>query len=141
MDDGPGSIVRDGVRVSFRSLDIDRQENVYLAARAGNTGLPSLSLALSGGGLRACSQGIGALQLLKEKGALHRLDVVSCVSGGGYCGTGWMSHLHAQRDKQPAPCDAAEREKVAPQKYTCSPNQAAEESNLTHSLTQHTPRC
>ena len=44
-------------------------------------------LALSGGGIRSASVALGVLQALDHHGALHRLDYLSTVSGGGYMGS------------------------------------------------------
>ena len=49
---------------------------------------------------------------MQERGLLHRLDFLSSVSGGGYCCSGWLSHVHAQMGKIPAPRTVAELEKI-----------------------------
>lgn len=52
-------------------------------------------LALSGGGVRSATFGLGALQALAAHGLLRRIDYLSTVSGGGFIG-GWLSKcLHA----------------------------------------------
>lgn len=43
-----------------------------------------VGLALSGGGLRSSSFGLGVLQALERHGLLRRVDYLSSVSGGGY---------------------------------------------------------
>jgi hypothetical protein len=50
--------------------------------------LPSdtLGLALSGGGIRSATFCLGFLQVLAGHDVLRRLDFLSTVSGGGYCG-------------------------------------------------------
>ncbi len=45
---------------------------------------PQLCLALSGGGLRSATFGLGVLKGLHEAKQLHKIDVASSVSGGGY---------------------------------------------------------
>src|SRR5437868_109828 len=50
---------------------------------------PLVGLALSGGGIRSATFGLGVLQALKSLGLFERLDYVSTVSGGGYIG-GWL---------------------------------------------------
>jgi Patatin-like phospholipase len=44
-------------------------------------------LALSGGGIRSASFGLGVLQALNAEGILKNFDYLSTVSGGGYIGT------------------------------------------------------
>lgn len=52
-------------------------------------------LAMSGGGVRSATFGLGALQALARLGLLRRIDYLSTVSGGGFVG-GWLSKcLHA----------------------------------------------
>lgn len=52
-------------------------------------------LAISGGGMRSATFGLGALQALAAHGLLRRIDYLSTVSGGGFIG-GWLSKcLHA----------------------------------------------
>jgi hypothetical protein len=57
-----------------------------------NAGTPSdlVGLALSGGGIRAASVGLGALQALRDSRLLKEVDYMSTVSGGGYVG-GYLS--------------------------------------------------
>ncbi|OON59733.1 hypothetical protein B0920_20840 [Massilia sp. KIM] len=53
-------------------------------------------LALSGGGVRSATFGLGALQALAGIRFLSRIDYLSTVSGGGFIG-GWLSRcIHAQ---------------------------------------------
>lgn len=54
-------------------------------------------LALSGGGIRSASFGLGVIQALLEHGILQKIDYLSTVSGGGYIGAAltWNRHLHA----------------------------------------------
>ncbi|MEW7850055.1 patatin-like phospholipase family protein [Massilia aurea] len=52
-------------------------------------------LALSGGGVRSATFGLGALQALARHRLLGRIDYLSTVSGGGFVG-GWLARcLHA----------------------------------------------
>ena len=54
-----------------------------------------VGLALSGGGVRSATFGLGALQALARHGLLRQIDYLSSVSGGGFVG-GWLSKcLHA----------------------------------------------
>nr|SPS05806.1 putative Patatin [Candidatus Nitrotoga fabula] len=49
-----------------------------------------VGLALSGGGIRSATFGLGVLEYLKSRGWLNQVDYLSTVSGGGYIG-GWLS--------------------------------------------------
>lgn len=62
--------------------------------RAHRAGL--VGLALSGGGVRSATFGLGVLQALAAQRLLGRLDYLSTVSGGGFIG-GWLSKcIHEQ---------------------------------------------
>jgi len=57
-------------------------------------------LAISGGGIRSASFGIGVLQALalKDKGEiLKKIDYLSTVSGGGYAGASFTYFLHKDK--------------------------------------------
>lgn len=60
-------------------------------------GRPVLGIALSGGGIRSASFGLGVLQSLLEHGVLQKADYLSTVSGGGYTGSAltWFRRWHA----------------------------------------------
>src|SRR5688500_16136383 len=49
-----------------------------------------VGLAISGGGIRSATFGLGVLETLKRLGVLERVDYLSTVSGGGYIGA-WLS--------------------------------------------------
>jgi len=49
-----------------------------------------IGLAISGGGIRSATFGLGILECLKGRGLLKRVDLLSTVSGGGYIGA-WLS--------------------------------------------------
>lgn len=49
-----------------------------------------VGLAISGGGIRSATFGLGVLEVLKQKDLLNKIDYLSTVSGGGYIG-GWLS--------------------------------------------------
>jgi len=59
-----------------------------------------VGLAISGGGIRSASFGMGVLQGLDRHGFLKYLDYLSTVSGGGYIGSSltWFNHLQAGLD-------------------------------------------
>jgi hypothetical protein len=46
----------------------------------------AMGLALSGGGIRSASFGLGVIQAMLEHGIMQNLDYMSTVSGGGYIG-------------------------------------------------------
>lgn len=47
----------------------------------------ALGLALSGGGVRSATLGLGVIQVLAARGVLAKVDYLSTVSGGGFCGS------------------------------------------------------
>lgn len=65
-------------------------EAARLAARRAQAGVPAdapvVGLALSGGGIRSATFCLGLLRGLAQRGQLARIDYLSTVSGGGYCG-------------------------------------------------------
>lgn len=65
-------------------------EAARLAARRSQAGVPAdapvVGLALSGGGIRSATFCLGLLRGLAQRGQLARIDYLSTVSGGGYCG-------------------------------------------------------
>ena len=52
-----------------------------------------VGLAMSGGGIRSATFGLGALQALHKLGLLPIFDYVSTVSGGGFTGAWWSAWL------------------------------------------------
>ncbi len=46
-----------------------------------------IGLAISGGGIRSASFGLGVMQALVQRGVLEKVDYLSTVSGGGYIGS------------------------------------------------------
>jgi predicted acylesterase/phospholipase RssA len=63
-------------------------------------GEPLVGLALSGGGIRSATFGLGVLQAMKRLGLFSSLDYVSTVSGGGYIG-GWLQAVIANGPPDP----------------------------------------
>lgn len=57
-----------------------------------------IGLAISGGGIRSASFGLGALQALNKYQVLDKLDYLSTVSGGGFIGSSltWFNHLQKE---------------------------------------------
>jgi hypothetical protein len=88
--------------------DIFPAELKVIAKRRRKRGLPELDtsgqptvekglvgLALSGGGIRSATFGLGVIQALIEKGKFKFIDYISTVSGGGYIGSCVSSVLNA----------------------------------------------
>lgn len=72
-------------------------------------------LALSGGGIRAATFGLGLLQALRENKVLGAFDYLSTVSGGGYVGGWWSAWLGRHPDEQHGGEDFfPPREKITP---------------------------
>jgi Patatin-like phospholipase len=59
-----------------------------------------VGLALSGGGIRSATFGLGVLEGLKRSGLLKKVDYLSTVSGGGYIGA-WLS-ANCKRAAEPS---------------------------------------
>lgn len=93
-----GEVLRDELDLlrpaSSEALDAGvPPDRARLCARAHGGMLTGL--ALSGGGVRSATFGLGALQALARCRLLGRLDYLSTVSGGGFVG-GWLARcLHA----------------------------------------------
>ncbi len=62
-----------------------------------STKLGLVGLALSGGGIRSATFGLGVLQGLGDE-VLRRVDYLSTVSGGGFVGATWSSVGHGSSD-------------------------------------------
>ncbi|MES2113705.1 MAG: patatin-like phospholipase family protein, partial [Pseudomonadota bacterium] len=82
--------------ISVQPLDFDAvkaREHALLGLTAGGTDAGATrgaGLALSGGGIRSATFGLGVLQALAAHEALGHFDYLSTVSGGGYIGA-WLS--------------------------------------------------
>lgn len=95
----------------FREVFIDEQKSVKeRRAAAGLTtdadpdsdqsdNFPKTGLALSGGGIRSASFGLGFLQAMYERGVLRQVDYLSTVSGGSYVGCFLSSSIADQNEK------------------------------------------
>jgi hypothetical protein len=57
---------------------------------AADAARPLVGLAISGGGIRSATFGLGVLESLKRLGRLNDVDYLSTVSGGGFIGA-WLS--------------------------------------------------
>jgi hypothetical protein len=67
-----------------------------------------VGLALSGGGIRSASFGLGVLQALEKHGWLDSVHYLSTVSGGGYIGSSftWFKRRREKGDENAAPEEA-----------------------------------
>jgi choline dehydrogenase-like flavoprotein len=73
------------------------------AERANRDKLPAdtVGLALSGGGIRSATFGLGVLQSLAARGRLRDIDFVSSVSGGGFTGS-FLGRLFTRKSVETA---------------------------------------
>jgi hypothetical protein len=75
-------------------------------------------LALSGGGVRSATFCFGLLKALANQGLLHRFDLLSTVSGGGYIGATvgklFQNQVPAQTSRDPHPSTSPAPESNAP---------------------------
>ncbi len=72
---------------------VTNAEDVIQAEREHIGEMRGFGLAISGGGIRSASFGLGVLQALVRRGVLEAFDYMSTVSGGGYIGsslTWWL---------------------------------------------------
>ncbi len=76
------------------AANIARDEGEAVARRRESSGrsavapgMDAIGLALSGGGIRSSTFGLGVVQVLAQRGFLREFDFLSTVSGGGYTGT------------------------------------------------------
>jgi hypothetical protein len=72
---------------SDQNLHTDDAEDLRAAERDYLGVQPTYGLAISGGGIRSASFGMGVLQGLVRGSLLGKLDYLSTVSGGGYIGS------------------------------------------------------
>jgi hypothetical protein len=81
-------VVNRFIRESARGKEVKNPEALVESFFAGKVGL-----ALSGGGFRASFFHLGVLARLAEFGALNRVEVISCVSGGSIIGAHYYLEL------------------------------------------------
>lgn len=89
-----GRIPADPWQRAERAAVLRRRRRAGLKEEAGDStppnarlrDLPTVGLALSGGGVRSATYGLGLIRGLAQRGLLPRLDYLSTVSGGGYVG-------------------------------------------------------
>ncbi len=84
--------------------DVFAEEIVRVSSRhIGETPVETnlVGLAVSGGGIRSATFGLGVLEGLKKSGLLKRLDYLSTVSGGGYIGAWLSANCKRAADRRP----------------------------------------
>lgn len=77
--------------------DVFQEELGHVAARhegAMPVAENLVGLAISGGGIRSATFGLGVLETLKRLGLLKQIDYLSTVSGGGYIGAWLTANCH-----------------------------------------------
>lgn len=79
-------------------LDKERQHILGGAPTWGEGKKGPYGLAISGGGIRSASFGMGVMQALAKNGILEKIDYLSTVSGGGYIGSA-LTWFLSQKDK------------------------------------------
>lgn len=62
---------------------------------------PNLCLALSGGGVRSGTFGVGVLHGLSKAGFLDKVKIISAVSGGAYAASALYAQYHHMRSENP----------------------------------------
>jgi len=85
------STTRRGFLIVPSFQEVLKKEREYLrdqARDAKDTGT-TFGLAISGGGIRSATFGLGVLQGLAQAKLLSKIKYISTVSGGGYIG-GWL---------------------------------------------------
>ena len=84
-------------RVVQQYSEVEKQEHEAIRLRREQRRQPAMGLphtlvglALSGGGIRSATFGLGVLEELRRRNLLDKVDYLSTVSGGGYIGA-WLS--------------------------------------------------
>jgi hypothetical protein len=106
---GWGSAFPDELAAAERKLVRERREALARQAEAAGGPAPQADgqvcgLAISGGGIRSATFGLGVLQGLAKLGVLRHFDYLSTVSGGGYVGSflgGVFSRPAGEGDQPP----------------------------------------
>jgi len=84
-------------RVVQQYPEVEKQEHEAIRQRRESRRQPAMGLqhtlvglALSGGGIRSATFGLGVLEELRQRNLLDKVDYLSTVSGGGYIGA-WLT--------------------------------------------------
>lgn len=85
-----------------QAINERRLYNYEKAGKPDRRSSPVTGLALSGGGIRSASIGLGALQAIHSLVGIEGVDYLSTVSGGGYIGSSLVAGLTTDaREKKP----------------------------------------
>jgi hypothetical protein len=91
-------LIRSGICLD----DVREIEETYLVGRRLSAGVESpstISLALSGGGVRAACFALGVIHWMERSGHWKKVDYISSVSGGGYAASGVLAVSRNPRSK------------------------------------------
>jgi hypothetical protein len=98
----PDSAIRENDIKSdiFPKILKDKEEELIKLrrSRANITNSQSIGMAISGGGIRSATFGLGIIQALSKLNILTKIDILSTVSGGGYIG-GFLTSLFIEREE------------------------------------------
>ncbi|HUR32250.1 MAG TPA: patatin-like phospholipase family protein, partial [Vicinamibacterales bacterium] len=89
-----GNVSEGGVAVNTAPCDDTRWSR---RIRTGEHVHELVGVAVSGGGIRSATFGLGVLQRLQELDLLRKVDYLSTVSGGGYIGSWLVGSVHRNR--------------------------------------------
>jgi hypothetical protein len=87
---GTGMLIPDPATINAdEAAEVARRRALHKIDKRPETpdGRNAVGLALSGGGIRSATFGLGVVQVLAERGLLKDVDFLSTVSGGGYAGS------------------------------------------------------
>ena len=84
-------------RVPFRTEPLSEAKNWSEKLKSGHVPHHLIGLALSGGGIRSATFGLGVLQALQELDYLRSIDYLSTVSGGGFIGAWLVANVYRTR--------------------------------------------
>lgn len=80
-----GYLAKSILKAERAAID-ERRAHTRARKNRDRTACPTSGLAISGGGIRSASIGLGALQALHAYSGIEGIDYLSTVSGGGYIG-------------------------------------------------------
>lgn len=91
------AITRGGDAGGDGTPDVPKDTEWSRRIRTGEHVRELVGLAVSGGGIRSATFGLGILERLQELDLLRRVDYLSTVSGGGYIGSWLIGNVHRNR--------------------------------------------
>ncbi len=126
--DNATKCVADVIEAESKYLNLKEQEHVS-------------GFAISGGGIRSASFGLGVMQALVANGQLEKMDYLSTVSGGGYLGAALTWALNQGGDDVGTTKEKFPLGKIresSRQDKKAGNNQAEEEKHKEHTKAGHT---